>query len=417
MESPQPRGRQELESLRLAQKELLSNLRHDLRTPITHILGYSEMLEEEVEEQGWETFQQRLQTLQRAGTDLLNLVNTNLSDEAMEKEEINVNSIRQQMQDPLNIVIGYAGNMQEEAEDQGHAQLVSDFGRIATAADHILATVYYSAEFRSLESIGLAVHPIESSFDLSERTTIAPVASDREAISRAGAILVVEDDQMSRDLLSRRLQRVGYTIATAEDGDTALQMAGAGGHDLMLLDYKMPGMTGYEVLQRLKSDESMRNLPVIMISGLDDMESVVRCIEMGAEDYLLKPFNNVLLQARIDASLEKKRLRDAELEYLEGVATVSSAAAAVDAGNFDASTLAGTADRNDELGQLARVFQKMAREVQVREERLIQQVHALRIEVDEATRARQVAEITETDYFQQLRRRSQEMRHRAADPM
>jgi DNA-binding response OmpR family regulator len=131
---------------------------------------------------------------------------------------------------------------------------------------------------------------------------------------------------------------------------------------------------------------------------------------LGAEDYLPKPFNQTLLRARIGACLEKKRLRDQEVLYLRQVARLTEAAAAVEAATFDPDSLAGIGDRTDALGQLARVFQRMAREVVLREQRLKQQVQALRIEIDTAREATQVAEITETDYFRSLQERAQDLR-------
>ncbi|MFW6063419.1 MAG: PP2C family protein-serine/threonine phosphatase [Chloroflexota bacterium] len=130
-----------------------------------------------------------------------------------------------------------------------------------------------------------------------------------------GHVLVVDDHELNRDMLSRRLARQGHEVAMAENGREALDMARAGDYDLVLLDIMMPEMDGYQVLERLKSEESLRHIPVIMISAADQIESVVRCIEMGAEDFLPKPFNPVLLKARVSASLEKKRLRDRERQY------------------------------------------------------------------------------------------------------
>jgi two-component system cell cycle response regulator len=137
---------------------------------------------------------------------------------------------------------------------------------------------------------------------------------------------------------------------------------------------------------------------------------VIRCIGMGAEDYLPKPVDPLLLRARIGASLEKKRLRDQEVEYLLQVAHVTAAAAAVEAGEFTLASLDEVAARPDALGQLGRVFQRMAREVYAREQSLKQQVQELRIQIDEAKKAREVAEITESDYFRQLKERAQHLR-------
>ncbi|MBW4679971.1 MAG: response regulator [Microcoleus vaginatus WJT46-NPBG5] len=131
------------------------------------------------------------------------------------------------------------------------------------------------------------------------------------------AVLVVDDIEANRDLLGRRLKRHGYTVTVAEDGSQALELMQAQPFDLVLLDIMMPKMNGYQVLEQLKADSSLRHIPVIMISAVDDLDSVVKCIELGAEDYLTKPFNPVLLKARISACLEKKRLRDQEQAFLK----------------------------------------------------------------------------------------------------
>ena len=135
----------------------------------------------------------------------------------------------------------------------------------------------------------------------------------------AGHILIVDDNDMNRDMLTRRLTRYGHTIVAAENGRRALDHLHAEEFDLVLLDIMMPEMNGYQVLETMKSDEALRNVPVIMISAVDELDSVVRCIQLGAEDYLPKPFNPVLLKARIGAVLDKKRLRDQERAYLRQI--------------------------------------------------------------------------------------------------
>jgi CheY-like chemotaxis protein len=225
-----------------------------------------------------------------------------------------------------------------------------------------------------------------------------------------GHILVVDDNRMNRLKLSFGLEKQGHTVDLAEDGRQALDMLRAHSFDLVLLDILMPEMDGYQVLEQMKGDAGLRDIPVIVISALDEMDSIVRCIQMGAEDYLPKPFDPVLLRARIGASLEKKRLRDHEIEYLQQVDKVTAAAAAVETETFGPDDLADVADREDALGGLARVFQRMAREIYAREQRLKQQVKQLHIELDQARQARQVAEITETDYFRQLQAKAQDLR-------
>ncbi|MES0826120.1 adenylate/guanylate cyclase domain-containing protein [Ruegeria sp. SCP11] len=134
------------------------------------------------------------------------------------------------------------------------------------------------------------------------------------------AILVVDDNEDNRYTLSRRLKREGYSnLVEACDGRDALEKLAQTSFDLVLLDIMMPGMNGFEALECMKSDMVLRDIPVIMISAVDEVESVVRCIELGAEDHLPKPFNAALLRARISASLEKKRLRDQQETYLRQI--------------------------------------------------------------------------------------------------
>ena len=132
-----------------------------------------------------------------------------------------------------------------------------------------------------------------------------------------GHILVVDDNRMNRIKLHRSLEHKGHKVGLAEDGQQALDMLKAQSYDVVLLDIIMPGMDGFQVQEIVKGDPDLRDIPVIVISALDEVDSAVRCIEMGAEDYLPKPFNPVLLQARLNASLQKKKLRDLEKAYLQ----------------------------------------------------------------------------------------------------
>ena len=322
----------------------LANVRHTLRTPLNHIIGYSEMLLEEADERGLEAFTADLQKIHKAGKQLLGFI--------------------------------------------------SDFFDASTerAVAHVSKTVTTDDLFR------------EAKLD------IRPLAAGNATAS--GRILVVDDNETNRDMLSRRLQHQGYDVCIADSGHKALTLLNTQEVDLILLDVMMPEMDGCEVLLKLKEDGRWRDLPVIMISALDEIESVVRCIERGAEDYLPKPFDPVLLRARIGACLEKKRLRDQEVLYLRDVGHVTHAAAAVEAGQFAAETLSDVSKRPDELGQLARVFERMAHEVAAREEQLKQQIQVLSIEIDQAKKTRQVSEITDTEYFQQLRKKAKELRLR-----
>jgi class 3 adenylate cyclase len=135
----------------------------------------------------------------------------------------------------------------------------------------------------------------------------------------SGHILVADDNAVSRKLIIRALEEQGHTVISAEHGMQALETVRSQPFDVVLLDILMPERDGYEVLESLKADPDLRHLPVIMISAVDELDSVIRCIEMGATDYLLKPFNVALLRARINASLTTKRMHDMEQAHLREV--------------------------------------------------------------------------------------------------
>jgi adenylate cyclase len=139
--------------------------------------------------------------------------------------------------------------------------------------------------------------------------------------SPPGTILIADDNRVNRLLLGRGLEHEGHTVVFAEHGGEALELLREQPFDLMLLDVLMPELDGYGVLAELKGDPHLREIPVIMTSSLDELDSVVKCLEMGAEDYLTKPINPILLSARINASLEKKRLRDQQRELISKFAT------------------------------------------------------------------------------------------------
>jgi adenylate cyclase len=136
-----------------------------------------------------------------------------------------------------------------------------------------------------------------------------------------GNILIVDDDPLNRRLLTKHLEDGGHRTTQLDNGFAALAAIRDDPPDLVLLDIEMPGLDGIEVLERLKADAELRHVPIIMISGVDDTASIVRCIEAGAEDFLPKPFDPVILRARIDSGLNRKRLRDLEQTRVRDVFT------------------------------------------------------------------------------------------------
>lgn len=198
----------------------------------------------------------------------------------------------------------------------------------------------------------------------------------------AGARILVVDDQLThRRKLDLAVRALGHDVVAVADGTDAIQTLRASSFDLILLDILMPELDGFDVMEFLGKDPTLRDIPVIVISALDsEMDSVVKAIKLGAQDFLPKNYDPVLLKARIDSSLEKKRNRDRELEYLQQVNRLTDAAAILERGlvNPQRLQLEDMSERDDALGKLASVFSSMAQQVYEREKRLNQQIRTLR---------------------------------------
>jgi adenylate cyclase len=228
-------------------------LRHDLRTPLNAIKGYSELLIEDMGKNDEHPLRRNLEKLKESADQLLGQINTMVA-----------------LARPDDAESGNGGNQVQRL--------------------NLVAEVLRTVQPLSVSAAAGAVHP--------------------------SSILVVDDNAANRDMLERRLMREGHRVVTAPNGVAALELALTHEFDLILLDLIMPEMSGFDVLRRLKAAERTGHIPVIVISALDELDSVVRCIEAGAEDYLTKPFNPTLLRARIGASLEKKWLRDGEKKFV-----------------------------------------------------------------------------------------------------
>lgn len=293
--------------------DFIRGLRHELRTPINHIIGYSELLLDEVAAGGPSRLAPDLDKIHAAGKDLLALVDESLAAAKTDAGVVDLAALSEAVRTPLNAVVGYSGMLQEDAVELGREDLVADLRRIEEAGTQMLGLVL------AVLDLGRGAAAPAPSPPPAIGGHAAPPLPSAEQLIGHGSLLVVDDDEANRDMLARRLARLGYTVALAEHGRAALDRLREAPFDLILLDVMMPEMNGYELLDRLKADETLRDIPVIVLSALDETASAVRCIELGAEDYLPKPFDAVLLRARIGACLEKKRLRDRERLYLQQI--------------------------------------------------------------------------------------------------
>lgn len=322
-----------------SQSALLAHLRHELRTPINAIIGYSEMLLEELDSEVDRSIKSELTNILSCGRELLSLVNTILAPTNL--NDIDLSAFYEAIQVELEIHLKIAIASCQELGKTAWPGLLADVNKIHSSVLSLIKTIETMGEwskqlpktFDSEFKTDIAVSSLDSfdSENISQLSISETAQNNKEAVTnfqntskskRSAKILLVDDSELNRDLLSRQIESLGYLIATASNGEQAIEAIETGAYDLLLLDVIMPKMNGYQVLEKLRNSD-WRHIPVIMISALDEIESVVKCIEMGAEDYLPKSFNPTLLRARINACLEKKQLRDREVSYLSQLASAN----------------------------------------------------------------------------------------------
>lgn len=258
-----------------------------------------------------------LQGVQAASRQLLALVHRlpfagSESESTGENQQTGSARLRHDLRNPINAIKGYGEMLLEDGESDAStvALFLAHLRNLLAAADHMLQRID-----TLLEAAAEASDDADMAADFAR--TLAAAEHRESAASITGTILVVDDNGPNRDALERGLSRRGHRVIGAAGGHEALRRLETQTVDLVLLDLLMPDMNGLEVLMRLKASTSLRTLPVIVISALDQMDSVARCIEIGAEDYLLKPFDQVLLWARINSGLLRKQWFDREREYVE----------------------------------------------------------------------------------------------------
>ncbi len=299
-----------------AERARIVHVRQELLAPVTAIAGYAEMLRDEAQRAGLHQLVPDLERILEAGEILLVLVG-NLFEAGASPDPNGrpfEERLRHDLRNSLSAIKGYGELLLEDLEQLGSVALTADLNRLLAETVRLLSSLDTIVAFSPQEATEAPSDGTSAMITDFLRSLRPAAMPDRRHLT--GRILVIDDNASNRDLLARHLERAGHEVAEAASGHGALRLLEAEEVDLVLLDLVMPDMNGLEVLSRLKTDPHSRDIPVIMISGLHETESVIRCIEIGAEDYLTKPFDRVLLQARLDACLERKLARDRERLYL-----------------------------------------------------------------------------------------------------
>ena len=306
-----------------AQRARLTYIRQELLAPAGAIVGYAELLHEEAVSGKLDDMLADLNRVLEASHGLYFMVDRLLAGEAAQNffhgadPEAAQQKMRHDLRTPINGIKGYGEMLLEDLADFGGSHLREYFEKLLSEVTNMLAQLTSIVDFSQADAeqngSSLAV-AVDESMVAGLLKSIKPVAASKLLPEETGHILVVDDLEPNRDLLSRRLRKDGHRVAMAAGGAEALAMLREGSFDLVLLDLMMPGMNGFDVLAAMKQDEDLKLVPVIMVSALDETDSVIRCIEAGADDYLPKPVNPILLRARIKSGLEKNAWQDRERE-------------------------------------------------------------------------------------------------------
>ena len=293
--------------------------RHDLNNTIGHVLGFAEMLLEEAQEPGQEKLRGDLELIYQTGKKLVTQISEALDANRVAASRSDFREFHRVVHEQARQIIAAAERVSKTSRKLKDDVFRSDLGRIAAAARKAMeitpGLLTISADETSTAPAPITPRPRAVADWLPARPAMPRVTPT----NAGGTILVVDDLEENRELLNRRLSRLGYAVHLVDHGEAALQFVAAHPVDLILLDILMPGVDGIEVLGRLKSNPVTQHIPVVMLSSSDQIDTVVRCIQLGADDFLPKPFNAVLLLARIESSLSKKRLRDQEKAFLQQI--------------------------------------------------------------------------------------------------
>lgn len=299
---------------------MATHIAQRLAGPARAILGVQELLCEQARDLSLTYMHGDLEKIGTAARQLIDLVERLTDPQGSFPAAVEAETearLRHDLRTPLNAIIGYAEMiLEDDVQPRG---LKEDLGVLLAAATQLLGDVDAIAGLSRSGAAGSLPAPDQAGLDMAELERLLFKEEHGGWASHGGKILVVDDIAGNCDVLSRRLQREGHRVATADSGPAALSTLAGQEFDLIVLDILMPGMNGIEVLSRLKADDRWRHIPVIMISGLKEIAAVAMCIEAGADDYLTKPFNPILLRARINSGLEKKRWADREHLYLRQI--------------------------------------------------------------------------------------------------
>lgn len=329
--------------------------------------------------------------------------------------------LRHDLANPINQIIGFAELIEEDLAE-GLSFDIDDLHKIRAAAQVLQGLVktrvrpHASLAIEIASSEGPGVTPQRAKSALTDDLAQSPdlhVSSTHSKDFQGRKILAVDDDDFNLEILAKFLHKQGFLVTTAEDGLQALEQIKKSHFDLVLLDVMMPNLDGLETLKRIRAQEELHATPVIMISALDELSSVVRCIEAGAEDYLPKPYNSTLLRARIGSCLARKAWIDRHLNLIDKLeASQHSIDAELQASSAQLDALSRCEAGDFDLQPLRDAFGRMHHSLVGQKRQIAETLQDLEIEINRRMVSAQVKSIVSNPDFAALGERAQAMRAR-----
>jgi sigma-B regulation protein RsbU (phosphoserine phosphatase) len=277
------------------------------RTELNHIVGYSGILRQDALDAGLEDLAELFSAIAESALELKGPLSARLGGAAPPKEGRDAEALDREIYGILYALVAQVQSAKGKASAGGHRDLAAETERLLEAGNAILelmAAMSDAGEGAADEEFAAAAPR--------RRLSDAEMA----AAPKPGRILVVDDNLFNRELLSRHLERQGHVVRAAADGLAALELLRAERFDVAIIDVMMPGMNGYQLLERIRAEEALKGVHPIVISSLEDTQIIARCIQLGAEDYLPREFEPVILKARIESCLEKKRMKEEQELYV-----------------------------------------------------------------------------------------------------
>ncbi|MCF3649306.1 adenylate/guanylate cyclase domain-containing protein [Synoicihabitans lomoniglobus] len=292
----------------------LARWRHRVRIPLNQIIGYAELLIETIDFNVAEDLLSHLHDIRASGAEISGHFQQMWPGWSKQEDLAGFEAFSIDVCHPMEALEWACEQCVEVSPRLGKVPLAKDLTRIAEAVARLRVALQSFDVDDPLKAEEAESELMSFRYDFA---SLPPIATNNH--HDGARLLVVDDDRINREVIGRRLEKMGFEVVKAPSGVEALELLETEAIDLIMLDIMMPEMDGFATLDRIKADERCKHLPVIMLTAIDDAESIARCLSAGAEDYVPKPFDSIVLRARLDASLDRKSLREKEQNYVSRI--------------------------------------------------------------------------------------------------